>query len=57
MGSFSLVRLSGGFAEGGLARDRLCAEPTATVRLSASVNFTSTGSIYLLAVSVIPAVA
>ena len=31
--------------------------PTATVRLAASVNFTSTGSIYLLAVSVIPAVA
>jgi hypothetical protein len=31
--------------------------PTATVRLSASVNFASTGSIYLLAVPVIPAVA
>jgi len=31
--------------------------PTATVRLSASVIFASTGSIYLLAVSVMPAVA
>jgi hypothetical protein len=31
--------------------------PTTTVRLSVSVNFASTGSNYLLAVSVIPAVA
>jgi hypothetical protein len=31
--------------------------PTTTVRLSVSVNFASTGSNYLLAVPVIPAVA